>query len=590
MFEDDAGGQPTALLEAIGAAVVVTDRSGVIVSLSRSAETLLGYGADELRGQAVERLIPDGLRATHARHRAAWVASPGPRPMGLGRELTAVRRDGTVLHVDIGIGTALLGGELRVVCTLHDVTRLREREDRLQELVDAMPGLFYVFDPDGRIVWWNRKVETVLGYSAEELKDLHVTDFIHPDDREDVAARIGQVFADGQARTAEYRLLLKDGRTIPYAGNGTLCEIGGERRMVGLTMDVSQLREAERQLERRLAEIDALRRQLELENTYLRAEHKAHHQGAIVGDSPALQRVLAQVAKVAGTSSTVLLLGETGSGKELIARRVHELSPRAGRTMVTVNCAALPSTLMESELFGREKGAYTGAVSREAGRFELADGSTLFLDEVGELPLELQSKLLRVLQEGQYERVGSSRPRTVNVRIIAATNRDLAEAVREGRFRQDLYYRLNVFPIRVPALRERREDIPLLVWSFVETIGHEMGLTIDTISRRTMDRLQGHPWPGNVRELRNVVERSMIGSQGRTLTLALPDTDEPVGGEALALDEVQRRHIRKVFDLTGGKISGTRGAAEVLGLKPTTLRSRMERLGLDPRTGRELTK
>jgi formate hydrogenlyase transcriptional activator len=352
---------------------------------------------------------------------------------------------------------------------------------------------------------------------------------------------------------------------------------------VGLAIDVSTLRETERQLAQRLAEIDELRRQLELENTYLRAEHLAHHQGNIVGESPAIRSVLAKVEQVAPKGSTVLLLGETGTGKELIAQRLHELSPRSGRAMVRVNCAALPATLMEAELFGREKGAYTGAVSRELGRFELADGSTLFLDEVGELPLELQSKLLRVLQDGQFERVGSPRPRTVDVRIIAATNQDLAEAVREGRFRQDLFYRLNVFPIRVPPLRERREDIPLLVWAFVDRIGREMGVTIDTISRRSMDRLQGYPWPGNVRELRNVVERSMIVSQGRTLSVTLPEAGESVSDEALALDEVQRRHIRKVLDLTGGKVSGPGGAAEILGLKPTTLRSRMERLGMDPR-------
>jgi transcriptional regulator with GAF, ATPase, and Fis domain len=295
--------------------------------------------------------------------------------------------------------------------------------------------------------------------------------------------------------------------------------------------------------------------------------------------------VLAQVEQVATTESTVLLVGETGTGKELIAQRIHELSPRSGRIMVKVNCAALPSTLMESELFGREKGAYTGAVARELGRFEIADGSTLFLDEVGELPLELQSKLLRVLQDGQFERVGSSRTHTVDVRIIAATNQDLAAAVREGRFRRDLYYRLNVFPIRVPPLRERREDIPLLVWSFVEAIGREMGVTIDTITQGAMERLQNHPWPGNVRELRNVVERSMIVSRGRTLDLALPEADESVGGETLTLDELQRRHIRKVLDLTRGKISGRGGAAEILGLKPTTLRSRMERLGMDPKGG-----
>lgn len=581
---------PASVMEAIGAAIIVCDGSGNVLSLNRTASSLLGYEAGELMGQPVERLVPLALRGIHEKHRADWVAAPSPRLMGRGRELTVVRRDGSELRVDISLGEAQVEGERRIVCTLQDVSHLRKREDRLQEIVDAMPGLFYVFGSDARLVWWNRKHETLLGYTAEELKGRQVYDFVHPLDRDYVSSQIALVFADGQTRTAEFRTLLKDGTILHTAGSGALCEIGGERQLVGLVIDVSRLRETERQLAARLAEIDELRRQLELENTYLRAEYRAHHHGEIVGDSQALRKVLVQVEKVAGTQSTVLLLGETGTGKELIARRVHELSSRASRTMVTINCAALPATLMESELFGREKGAYTGAISREAGRFELADGSTLFLDEVGELPLELQSKLLRVLQEKKYERVGSSRTRTADVRIIAATNRDLAEAVREGRFRQDLYYRLNVFPIRVPPLRERREDIPLLVWTFVETIGREMGLSIDTISRRTMERLQSYAWPGNVRELRNVVERSMINSHGRTLTLALPETGEPAADEALSLEEVQRRHIRKVLDLTGGKISGTGGAAEILGLKPTTLRSRMERLGLDPRTRRELTK
>ena len=347
------------------------------------------------------------------------------------------------------------------------------------------------------------------------------------------------------------------------------------------------LRETERQLQERVTEVEELRRRLELENLYLREEVKlVHRHGHIVGDSPAIRGVLAQVEKVARTEASVLLLGETGTGKELIAERIHQLSPRRDRSMVTVNCAALPPTLMESELFGREKGAYTGAVTREVGRFEVADGSTLFLDEVGELSLDLQTKLLRVLQSGEIERVGSSKTRKVNVRVVAATNRDLAAEVREGRFRKDLFYRLNVFPIRVPALRERREDVPLLVWAFVEELGRTTGGVIEKIPQRVMEQLQQYTWPGNVRELRNVVERSMILSQGGTLRLTLPEASESVDDEPVTLDEVQRRHIRRILEMSGGRISGPGGAAEILGLKPTTLRSRMERLGLTPITRR----
>jgi formate hydrogenlyase transcriptional activator len=297
--------------------------------------------------------------------------------------------------------------------------------------------------------------------------------------------------------------------------------------------------------------------------------------------------VLDLAEQVASTRTTVLIEGETGVGKELVARRIHELSPRALRPMVKVNCAALPSTLVESELFGREKGAYTGSVSRELGRFELADGSTIFLDEVAELPIELQAKLLRVLEEGEFERVGSPRTLRTDVRVIAATNRDLAAEVKEGRFRRDLYYRLSTFPIRVPPLRERRDDIPLLTWALVEELGAAMHREVERIPRRVIEALKAYDWPGNVRELRNVIERAMIRCSGGTLEIGLPDgtAADTQAEAATSLDEAQRRHIRKVLESTSGRISGRGGAAEMLGLRPTTLRSRMKRLGMDVRRG-----
>jgi transcriptional regulator with GAF, ATPase, and Fis domain len=309
-----------------------------------------------------------------------------------------------------------------------------------------------------------------------------------------------------------------------------------------------------------------------------------HDYGEIVGRSRAIRQVLFQVEQVAGTASTVLLLGETGTGKELLARTIHNRSPRRDRPMVTVNCAALPSTLVESELFGRERGAYTGALTRQAGRFEQADGSTLFLDEVGELPLEVQAKLLRVLQEGQFERLGGTRTLRADVRILAATNRDLGKAVKEGTFREDLYYRLDVFPIRLPPLRERREDIPLLVWAFVKEFGRKMGKVIESIPPPTMAALQRYAWPGNIRELRNALERALIVTQGPTLHVELPARAEPTaaGGAAedLTLQEFQRRYILSVLKRTAWRVSGRHGAAEILGLKATTLESRMAKLGI----------
>ncbi len=300
----------------------------------------------------------------------------------------------------------------------------------------------------------------------------------------------------------------------------------------------------------------------------------------LAGPSPAIQETLTLVGQVASTDATVLILGETGTGKELLATCIHEQSPRAARLMVRVNCAAIPETLLESELFGREKGAFTGATDRQVGRFELADRSTIFLDEIGDLPPNAQVKLLRVLEERQIERLGSAKPIRVDTRILAATHRNLERAVADGTFREDLFYRLNVFPVRMPALRERVEDIPPLVSRYVAEFAETLGKRIDTISAQTMVALQRYAWPGNVRELRNVVERAMINARGRELTIELP---RPVLACTLRSDrmaDVEKEHVRRVLDLTHWRIRGANGAADRLGLRPTTLESRMAKLGL----------
>jgi transcriptional regulator with GAF, ATPase, and Fis domain len=330
-----------------------------------------------------------------------------------------------------------------------------------------------------------------------------------------------------------------------------------------------------------LAENEQLRERLERENVYLREQITLkHHHGRIVGTSQALRKVLSEAERVAATDTPVLLLGETGTGKELLAQTIHELSPRKDRPMVIVNCASLPATLIESELFGREAGAYTGAASAQVGRFVVADGSTLFLDEIGEFPVELQAKLLRVLQDGRFERLGSPETMTVDVRIIAATNRDLERAVRDGKFRPDLYHRLNVFPIHVPALRERREDIPPLVWAFVESLGRRMGKVIKSIPRKTMQQLQGYAWPGNVRELSNVIERAIILTSGDTLHVELPAQMQDAAAPRMTLKESEREQILGVLQRTGWRIRGVGGAAEILDIKPTTLEARMAKLGI----------
>ena len=344
-------------------------------------------------------------------------------------------------------------------------------------------------------------------------------------------------------------------------------------------------------------EIAVLKARLERENIYLQEEIRREHNFVeMVGNSPALLTALRQVEQVAATDSTVLISGETGTGKELIARAVHSRSARKDRPLVKVNCAAISAGLVESELFGHVKGAFTGAIERRVGRFELADGGTIFLDEVGELPPETQVKLLRVLQEQEFEPVGSSRTVRVDVRVIAATNRDLEEAVRTGRFRADLFYRLNVFPLKAPPLRNRPSDVPQLVMFFLSQFGTRFGKRIDTVSRETMDRLVRYPWPGNVRELQNVIERAAVLSQGPVLELgqdllpiapAAPAAKAPIppgvgSGEAgfVTLEEIERAHIFTVLERTGWLIEGPKGAAKILALHPNTLRSRMEKLGI----------
>ena len=334
-------------------------------------------------------------------------------------------------------------------------------------------------------------------------------------------------------------------------------------------------------LRQALAEVERLSDQLRAENVYLRKEVDSTFGISAVGQSAAIRRVQEQVRQVAQTDATVLLLGETGAGKEVFASQIHDLSRRRGRAMVRVNCAAIPATLIESELFGRERGAYTGALARQIGRFEMADHSTIFLDEIGDLPLDVQVKLLRVLEDRQIERLGSTRAVKIDTRIIAATHRDLEKRIDADQFREDLYYRLNVFPIRVPPLRERTEDIPMLVWRFVEEFSNAFGKRIESITKDNMELLQRYSWPGNVRELRNLVERALIASSGPRLTIALPATTSAAATRrSLKLADVEKEHIKSVLDGSRWRIRGAGGAAEQLGMKATTLETRMAKLGL----------
>ena len=473
----------------------------------------------------------------------------------------------------------------------HDL-HLRQSEARLMSGADLAGLAFYEVDFANGAIYVDDRFRHLCGLPPDREQGLQALQFwieqVHPDDRPRVLDLREQLH-DGRLEriVVEYRFLHPtDGeKWMQHVGRVAARDATGRTvRSYGVLRDITTQKQAEEALQQSFAEVERLKERLQAESDYLKAEIRVvHPHGEVTGQSAVIRKVLRQVEQVAPTDSSVLIRGETGTGKELIAQAIHRLSPRGRHVMVKVNCAALPSGLVESELFGREKGAFTGALTRQVGRFEVADGSTLFLDEVGELPPEVQVKLLRVLQDGEFERLGSPRTVKVNVRVIAATNRDLTDEVRKGRFREDLFYRLNVFPIRMPPLRERTEDIPLLVWTFLEDLSSRMGKKITQVPRTTMDALQRHLWPGNVRELRNVIEHGAIITTGDTLKVPLLDDAAPAVVLPQTLADAEREHIQRVLESTGWRIKGPKGAAVALGLNFVILYSCMKKLGIRPR-------
>jgi transcriptional regulator with GAF, ATPase, and Fis domain len=390
----------------------------------------------------------------------------------------------------------------------------------------------------------------------------------------------------GQEGVGQFHCLTKDGRTIWIEAHLVpVCDQSGKAvGLRGVALDITDRKLAEDSLKQALGEVNQLKQQLEEENIYLQEEIKlAHNFDEIVGRSDALKYVLDKIEQVAPTDSTVLITGETGTGKELVARAIHSASKRRDRPMVKVNCAALSASLIESELFGHEKGSFTGASVRKIGRFELANGATILLDEIGELPLELQAKLLRVIQEGELERLGSSKTIKVDARIIAVTNRNLQNEVQKGNFREDLWYRLNVFPITVPPLRQRAEDIDLLVEHYAAKFGQKLGKKIASVSPSTLRSMREYPWPGNIRELANVIERAVIDANGPNLRLGTNFGTVPAEvatGSNRTLEEIERDHITLTLNNTGWRLEGPKGRAKLLGINPSTLRTRMAKLGI----------
>ena len=620
------------IVQSLAEGVLVVDPALLVVFANRQVEQQFGYSPGQLIGRPVDVILPGAAQ------------EEGVLRRGLGRTATANtvrhlvgrRRDQSECPVDVTVTPLAVGaatyavvvidtsapgrvasawptaaerqlefervvGELCArfvnleIATVDD--EIREALRRIGETLDLDRCTLFRFSPFGganeRVEWRAAGIsaaplptsarypfvfETII--AGHEVCFADVDQIPNPTDRAGYRAlgvRSGVVVGvsvDGRVIGGIAFELLREERTWPADAISRL------RVFATACGNVFARRDLDHALQRALTEVDHLRATLQHEHLDLRADAREQVGGAsIVGQSRALSAVMAQVQQVATTASTVLLLGETGTGKELFASRIHDLSNRRGRPMVRVNCAAIPSTLIESELFGREKGAFTGALARQVGRFELADQSTIFLDEIGDLPMDVQIKLLRVLEERQIERLGSPKPIHVNTRIIAATHRDLEQRVAEGAFREDLFYRLNVFPIRVPPLRERVEDIPILVWRFVEQLSRALGKGIEVIPHENIEALQRYPWPGNIRELRNVVERAMILATGPRLTISLPSPPSPAK-PLERLDAFQREHIRSVLELTGWRIRGPAGAAERLGMRPTTLETRMAKLGL----------
>jgi len=471
--------------------------------------------------------------------------------------------------------------------------RSLEFDERFQLAIESFPTAVVLVDEEGKIILTNSRATSAFGYEQDAMVGRPVEMLIPERFREDHITKHRAEYAlNPSARSMgadqELYAVRSDGSEFrvdvaltPIRSNGSMLVLTAITDITERKLSEQTLIDMNVQLLEANEKIRKMKEQLESENIYLKEEIKLERNHTeVVGRSLPILQVLQNAEKVAATNSAVLLLGETGTGKELIARAIHKDSRRKARTMVTVNCAALPASLVENELFGRERGAYTGALTREMGRFELADKSTIFLDEIGELPLELQAKLLRVLQEGEFERLGSSKTIHVDVRVIAATSRDLETAVKDGKFREDLYYRLNVFPIRVPPLRARKEDIPMLTWHFLHELGRRMGRDIETVDAATMRALQSYSWPGNVRELRNVIERNLIMHPGAMFEAELPEKTGEVSAVGGTIEEVERNHISAMLTRSGWRIRGPGGAAEALGLKPTTLEARMKKLGI----------
>ncbi|HHB75002.1 MAG TPA: PAS domain S-box protein [Desulfobulbus sp.] len=581
------------IFNAIADAVVFTDRKRKIVRVNPALEQIFGYQEKELLGKTTNILYASQEEyERQGRIRFHLNAEEKFLPY----EVEYRKKDGTVFPSET-IGAALedeTGETIGFVGLIRDITKRKKAENSLHEM-ELMYRTVADFTYDWEL-WTNLhstfryvspSCERITGYTADQfMENPHLfQDIIVSEDRKAWDDHKHKVHKEYGLCEVQFRIRRKDG-SVAWIEHACQPVVGPQGEILGFrssNRDITERKKVEEELRLALVEIQKYKEQLEAESACLREEiNLVCNYKRIIGSSNALKYVLFKVEQIAETETPVIIFGETGTGKELIARAIHEHSLRRDRPMLTINCAALPADLIESELFGHERGAFTSAHTRQAGRFEIADKATLFLDEIGELPLSSQGKLLRVLQNGEFERLGSSSTFKADVRIIAATNRDLEEDVRRGKFRQDLWYRLNVFPITVPPLRERLDDIPQLLDHFVDKFSRKQGRVITSMDATVLKTLQQYSWPGNIRELENVVERAVITSAGSNLTLAdvllPPSAEKQLSFKSLA--EMERKYILEVLEETNWKVSGKNSAAEILGLKRSTLRAKMDKLGI----------
>ncbi len=567
--------------------LLIDPASGAIMKANSAASEFYGYNLEALERMKItdiNTLQPDQVAIE------MLLAATENCPYFVFRHRLA---SGEIRDVEVHSSPLDVGGRRLLYSIIHDITERRRTEERLRRFFDLPLVGMAITSPDRHFLLVNQKLCDMLGYQEHELTRKTWADVTHPEDIAENARLLDQTLrGETEGYRMDKRYFHYDGHIV-YASISSRCvrrDDGSVDYLVLIIEDISERIRAEQSLHQAFTHIEQLKEQLQAENVYLQEEIKLNHNfDEIIGESKELKYVFHKVEQVALADTTVLLLGETGTGKELVARAIHRSSGRVNGPFIKVNCAALPASLIESELFGYEKGAFTGAHARKPGRFELANEGTLLLDEIGELPPELQTKLLRVLQEGEFERLGGSQTIKVNVRIIAATNRNLKMELQNGLFREDLWYRLSVFPITMPPLRQRKDDIPLLVNHFVNVFSKKLEKKLKSVAPGTMKALQDYTWPGNIRELANVIERAVINAQGPVLLLAekldhATTLEEPsLNHQSLA--EMERDIILRRLEESNWKIEGVGGAAHSLGLKPSTLRLRMTKLGIQRSNG-----